>query len=69
MSEFGTIREEVERASDLHMVNWGLLIPFVLFVASSVVVCCMLNSLCVDDPATYAKSKGTIYVPPPKKSK
>lgn len=71
MSSIGTIGEELEKPSDLHMVDWNLFIPFVIFVVCCIFVVCALNKYFTDDPSRYTRGPETVYIPPddPKKSK
>lgn len=71
MSEIGTISEELEKPSDIHMVDWWLFLPFIVLIVSAIVVGCSLNAYFTGDPSKYTQGPGTTYVPPedPKKSK
>lgn len=67
MSTIGSIRVEIEKSSDFHMVNWTLMGMALALLVSSIVVVCSINAYFCDDAAKYTDSTGTTYVPPEEK--
>lgn len=66
MSSPGVIEEELEVPSELHLVDWPLLLAVTVFFVSCVVLAVMCNAFFTDPPVKYSDQPRTTYEPPDK---